>query len=75
MCKYEDYIKIFKRLSYTYAMKCGQTDWDEFFRILIGILFLGVGVSTIGSSQGEAGSLIGGFVAVGLGLAVIFSKR
>ena len=50
-------------------------DWDMFFRLAIGVVLLGVGVSFVGKSQGETGSLVGGFLLIGLGLAVVFSKK
>ena len=49
-------------------------DWKEFFRTVLGIFLIGVGVAVGGNSNGKLLQLILGFALVAVGIGILVSK-
>lgn len=52
-----------------------EFNWKEFFRIAIGVFFIGMGIGIVISSAGGLYLLLAGFASAAIGVAVLFAKQ
>ena len=52
-----------------------EFDWKEFFRIAIGVFFIGMAISVVISSAGKLNFLLAGFASAAVGVAILFAKK